>query len=361
MTVPEPLTITCEPIDDDACRAHHRRLGFVGRRRHPGGPEDVCGARRLWRLRHHGPDRPEHDAASAAFIRCRRFRHRANRRRVSAISTSRPSRSGWWRSWRSIDAIAAGLTRWSPKHVVLDPVMVATSGDRLLAADAVEALRTKLIPRASLITPNLPEAAALLDEPVAQSEAAIERQGQRLLAMGCRAVLIKGGHGQGSESIDYLFDGGRHHRAGGAAHRDQKYPRHRMLAVVGHRGRPCQGRGPGNRGPSCQGLDQCRDRRGRSPRCRPRPRADPSFSRILLSRCAALGERQRAEPALPSPACRRALLSASGNHRRAIRVGLTGGDEAVEARLPSSDGCCGNGFIVITLSWDSVRCSAHGK
>ena len=66
-----------------------------------------------------------------------------------------------------IDAIVAGLTRWSPKHVVLDPVMVATSGDHLLARDAVERLRTELIPRASLITPNLPEAAALLEEPVA--------------------------------------------------------------------------------------------------------------------------------------------------------------------------------------------------
>jgi len=107
----------------------------------------------------------------------------------------------------TIDAIAAGLTRWSPRHVVLDPVMVATSGDRLLAADAVQALRTKLIPRASLITPNLPEAAALLDEPVASSEAAIESQGKRLLAMGCPAVLIKGGHGQGTESIDYLVSG----------------------------------------------------------------------------------------------------------------------------------------------------------
>jgi hydroxymethylpyrimidine/phosphomethylpyrimidine kinase len=107
----------------------------------------------------------------------------------------------------TIDAIAAGLTRWSPKLVVLDPVMVATSGDRLLPAEAVEALRTTLIPRASLITPNLPEAAALLDEPVGSSEAAIERQGQRLLALGCRAVLIKGGHGQGAESIDYLVNG----------------------------------------------------------------------------------------------------------------------------------------------------------
>jgi hydroxymethylpyrimidine/phosphomethylpyrimidine kinase len=106
-----------------------------------------------------------------------------------------------------IDAIAAGLTRWSPKHVVLDPVMVATSGDRLLANDAVEALRTKLIPKASLITPNLPEAAALLDEPIAANEAAIESQGQRLLALGCRRVLIKGGHGQGAQSTDYLVDG----------------------------------------------------------------------------------------------------------------------------------------------------------
>src|SRR4051794_38078378 len=64
-----------------------------------------------------------------------------------------------------IDAIAAGLDRWSPNHVVFDPVMVATSGDRLLASEAVDALRKKLIPRANLITPNLPEAAALLDEP----------------------------------------------------------------------------------------------------------------------------------------------------------------------------------------------------
>jgi hydroxymethylpyrimidine/phosphomethylpyrimidine kinase len=107
----------------------------------------------------------------------------------------------------TIDAIAASLMRWSPEHVVLDPVLIATSGDRLLAADAVESVRTQLIPRASLITPNLPEAAALLDEPVASSESAIVQQGRRLLAMGCPAVLIKGGHAQGSDSIDYLVSG----------------------------------------------------------------------------------------------------------------------------------------------------------
>jgi len=105
----------------------------------------------------------------------------------------------------TIDAIAAALTRWSPANIVVDPVMVATSGDRLLSVDAVAGLRKKLIPRAALITPNLAEAAALLDEPVASSEAAIADQGKRLLAMGCPAVLIKGGHGQGVESIDYLF------------------------------------------------------------------------------------------------------------------------------------------------------------
>jgi hydroxymethylpyrimidine/phosphomethylpyrimidine kinase len=105
----------------------------------------------------------------------------------------------------TIDAVAAGLTRWSPRQIVLDPVMVATSGDRLLAADAIEGLRSRLIPRASLITPNLPEAAALLGEPVATSESEAESQGRRLLSIGCPAVLIKGGHGQGSESIDYLI------------------------------------------------------------------------------------------------------------------------------------------------------------
>jgi hydroxymethylpyrimidine/phosphomethylpyrimidine kinase len=103
-----------------------------------------------------------------------------------------------------IETIVASLKRWSPKHIVLDPVMVATSGDRLLNVGAVEALRSELIPIATIITPNLPEVAALLDEAVATGEAAIQSQGKRLLAMGCPAVLIKGGHGEGSESVDYL-------------------------------------------------------------------------------------------------------------------------------------------------------------
>ncbi|MFZ0762308.1 bifunctional hydroxymethylpyrimidine kinase/phosphomethylpyrimidine kinase [Bradyrhizobium sp.] len=107
----------------------------------------------------------------------------------------------------TIEALAASLSRWKPGLIVLDPVMVATSGDRLLSTDAVSVLRERLIPKATLITPNLPEAAALLGEAVASDEATIRSQGKKLLATGARAVLIKGGHGQGAESIDYLLIG----------------------------------------------------------------------------------------------------------------------------------------------------------
>ena len=105
-----------------------------------------------------------------------------------------------------IEAVAAGLTRHGAHNVVLDPVMVATSGDRLLAPDAIDALRTGLIPLALLVTPNMPEAAAILDEPVAHDEAGLRAQGERILALGARAVLIKGGHGSGAESVDVLVE-----------------------------------------------------------------------------------------------------------------------------------------------------------
>ncbi len=104
----------------------------------------------------------------------------------------------------TIEAVVAGLDRWKPQFVVLDPVMVASSGSHLLAAGAVELLRKELLPRATVVTPNLTEAAALLDEPVATDGTAIERQAGKLLRLGARAVLIKGGHGEGAESIDYL-------------------------------------------------------------------------------------------------------------------------------------------------------------
>lgn len=107
-----------------------------------------------------------------------------------------------------IEAVAGGLVKHSAKNIVLDPVMVATSGDRLLDPAAMNALRTQLILRAEIITPNLPEAAALLDAPIANTEAEMQTQGERLLASGAKAVLMKGGHGSGPEAVDLLISSG---------------------------------------------------------------------------------------------------------------------------------------------------------
>lgn len=106
----------------------------------------------------------------------------------------------------AIEAVAAGLERHKAKNVVLDPVMVAASGDRLLAPEAIDVLRRVLIPRALVITPNLPEAAALLDAPEAETEEQMHAQTDKLLALGAKAVLIKGGHGKGAESVDMLVE-----------------------------------------------------------------------------------------------------------------------------------------------------------
>jgi hydroxymethylpyrimidine/phosphomethylpyrimidine kinase len=104
----------------------------------------------------------------------------------------------------AVNAVKIGMLARSG---VLDPVMVATSGDKLLAPDAVEALRRELLRRATVVTPNLPEAAALLDTEIAVSETEMQVQAERILALGARAVLIKGGHGTGAVSTDFLFDG----------------------------------------------------------------------------------------------------------------------------------------------------------
>ena len=104
----------------------------------------------------------------------------------------------------AIRAVAAGLDRWKQSLVVLDPVMVATSGDKLLAPEAIDVLKRELFPRALVVTPNLPEAAALLDAPIATTEAEMRQQAERLLAMGAKTVLMKGGHGSGAESVDLL-------------------------------------------------------------------------------------------------------------------------------------------------------------
>src|ERR1700691_3667473 len=107
----------------------------------------------------------------------------------------------------AIDVVAEALDRHRPRNVVLDPVMTATSGDRLLRADAAH-LRS-LLSRVRLVTPNLPEAAALLDIAPACDDDEMQAQAEKLLALGAIAVLIKGGHRSGPESVDFLVEGGR--------------------------------------------------------------------------------------------------------------------------------------------------------
>jgi len=107
-----------------------------------------------------------------------------------------------------IEAVAAGLGRHGADNVVIDPVMVAKSGDNLLQPDAVDSMRDQLLPMALVVTPNLPEAGVLLGEAPARDEVAMEAACQRLLGLGPRWVLLKGGHLDGPESVDLLAGGG---------------------------------------------------------------------------------------------------------------------------------------------------------
>jgi hydroxymethylpyrimidine/phosphomethylpyrimidine kinase len=105
-----------------------------------------------------------------------------------------------------VDTVVDGLALFPGVPVVVDPVMVAQSGDPLLADDAVEAIRGKLMPCAALVTPNMPEAARLLGEPIARDEAEMEAQARRLRGLGAVAVLLKGGHATGPSSVDIFVD-----------------------------------------------------------------------------------------------------------------------------------------------------------
>lgn len=102
-----------------------------------------------------------------------------------------------------IECIADGLKAHGLSNMVLDPVMVATSGDRLLPAESVDALREKLLPMATLITPNVPEAEVLLGTSLS-TEAGVELAARQLVDMGAQAALIKGGHFSGVECNDGL-------------------------------------------------------------------------------------------------------------------------------------------------------------
>ncbi len=106
----------------------------------------------------------------------------------------------------TIETVASGLERHGALNIVLDPVMVAKSGDALLQPHAVTAVRDRLLPLADIITPNLPEAATLLGAEPAQCIGQMEHTAHALLELGPKAVLLKGGHLGGSESPDMLVD-----------------------------------------------------------------------------------------------------------------------------------------------------------
>jgi hydroxymethylpyrimidine/phosphomethylpyrimidine kinase len=106
----------------------------------------------------------------------------------------------------TIHAIATVLAQRPVPHLVVDPVMVATSGDPLIRDDAVEVVVERLFPLATVITPNLPEAARLLGRAI-EGEDAMRAAARDLLALGPNAVLLKGGHGDGAEVVDLLVTG----------------------------------------------------------------------------------------------------------------------------------------------------------
>jgi len=113
-------------------------------------------------------------------------------------------------------AVAASLPPRVQQPVVLDPVLAASSGGELLDAAGRAALRAELLPRTTLLTPNIPEAAALLDVRPALDESELLQQAQALLSLGPQAVLIKGGHGHGREAVDLLVQRGEPPRRYGA-------------------------------------------------------------------------------------------------------------------------------------------------
>ncbi len=112
----------------------------------------------------------------------------------------------------AIVTVADRLAAWKAERVVLDPVMVAKSGDALLASAAVGALREALVPLAHVITPNLPEAGVLLESRAPESVKEMTRAAERLhrlMGSGERWVWLKGGHLPGGDATDLLFNGDR--------------------------------------------------------------------------------------------------------------------------------------------------------
>jgi hydroxymethylpyrimidine/phosphomethylpyrimidine kinase len=116
------------------------------------------------------------------------------------------AKTGMLSSAEIIEVVAKAVARFEIRNLVVDPVMVAKGGARLLRDDAVDALRRRLLPLAAVVTPNLPEAEVLLARPIRTLDE--RRQAARdLVALGARAAVVKGGHADDEQAIDHYFDG----------------------------------------------------------------------------------------------------------------------------------------------------------
>jgi hydroxymethylpyrimidine/phosphomethylpyrimidine kinase len=128
---------------------------------------------------------------------------------IAAVAADLPPaalKTGMLATAELVRAVAASIREHRLAKLVVDPVMVATSGDRLLAAHAERAMVGELLPLAALVTPNLPEAALLTGEPV-EDEPGMRRAARALVELGAAAALVKGGHLGGRELVDVLYDG----------------------------------------------------------------------------------------------------------------------------------------------------------
>ena len=131
-------------------------------------------------------------------------------RQLDAIADDLPplaAKSGMLASGEIVEAVAAGIARHGVPNYVLDPVMVATSGDRLLPPDAARLITQRLVPLATLVTPNLDEAAILIGDQVGNPEQ-MARAAAALVKLGARAALVTGGHLAGDEVVDVLVADG---------------------------------------------------------------------------------------------------------------------------------------------------------
>jgi hydroxymethylpyrimidine/phosphomethylpyrimidine kinase len=138
---------------------------------------------------------------------------RAQMEALAADLPPRAVKSGMLGSAELVEGVAEGIRRHGFPNYVLDPVMVATSGDRLLNRDAERLIRVRLVPLAAVVTPNLDEATILMEDDV-RTPAQMEKAGHALVSHGARAALIKGGHLKGNEIVDVLVtkEGAREYR-----------------------------------------------------------------------------------------------------------------------------------------------------